>query len=373
MKIYNVINKIYGLGNGDFDYEAVYNSGYTAGYGSGFSAAEEICRYYRLRRTELTFEFLEDGSISWIDPYTQDTDNIGVRTIEYSKNGGEWTSITSVRSGSGEPVPTIPVQSGDTVQFRGNNTSYTTVSGNYSFGSGFQVITLCNVYGNIMSLIDKYNYPNMEDLSTADVLTFSRLFTSCHIVSAEDLLLPATTLQESCYDSMFLSCYNLQVPPKLPATELTMSCYYQMFMGCSALTTPPELPATTLARDCYQGMFSGCTSLTTAPELPATTLDLDCYKNMFVGCVSLVKAPVLRAEDTYSSYAGMFSNCSSLSAITCLAIEPTNPSPGGYIVTGGNWVSGVAASGIFVKHPDANWRNGPRGIPNGWTVVDAEL
>ena len=55
----------------------------------------------------------------------------------------------------------------------------------------------------------------------------------------------------------------------LPATTLANSCYGSMFKGCTSLTTAPALHATTLAESCYSNMFSGCTSLTTAPELPA--------------------------------------------------------------------------------------------------------
>ena len=53
------------------------------------------------------------------------------------------------------------------------------------------------------------------------------------------------------------------------------------------LTTAPELPATTVSDWCYGSMFEGCTSLTTAPELPATTLSEGCYDNMFRDCSSL--------------------------------------------------------------------------------------
>ena len=60
-----------------------------------------------------------------------------------------------------------------------------------------------------------------------------------------------------------------------------------MFNGCTSLTTAPELPATTLAESCYSSMFIDCTSLTTVPELPATTLANDCYHSMFYGCSNL--------------------------------------------------------------------------------------
>jgi hypothetical protein len=59
-------------------------------------------------------------------------------------------------------------------------------------------------------------------------------------------------------------------------------CYWGMFYNYSeeyntALTQAPELPATTLADYCYSSMFRDCTSLTQAPELPATTLTNRCY------------------------------------------------------------------------------------------------
>ena len=36
----------------------------------------------------------------------------------------------------------------------------------------------------------------------------------------------------------------------------------------------------------------------------------------------------------------------------------------------GEWVSGVAATGIFVKNSAATWETiGVDGIPTGWTVI----
>jgi hypothetical protein len=87
-------------------------------------------------------------------------------------------------------------------------------------------------------------------------------------------------------------------------------------------------------------MFYGCTSLTTAPQLPATTLVQSCYQNMF-------------------------SNCTSLNSITCLATAKSIS----YYTNG--WVSGVAASGTFTKAASmSSWTTGASGIPSGWTVVD---
>lgn len=69
-------------------------------------------------------------------------------------------------------------------------------------------------------------------------------------------------------------------------------------------------------------MFDGCTSLTTAPELPATTLAASCYSFMF-------------------------KNCTNLNYIK--AMFTTTPSTG-YT---NSWVSGVSATGTFVKNSAA--------------------
>lgn len=38
-----------------------------------------------------------------------------------------------------------------------------------------------------------------------------------------------------------------------------------------------------------------------------------------------------------------------------------------------NWVNNVSATGTFVKRPNATWTTGTSGIPEGWTVEDADI
>lgn len=66
------------------------------------------------------------------------------------------------------------------------------------------------------------------------------------------------------FQQMFYNCTTLTSAENLvmPATTLTSTCYNLMFSGCTALTKSPVLPATTLTNGCYNGMFNGCTSLT---------------------------------------------------------------------------------------------------------------
>jgi hypothetical protein len=62
----------------------------------------------------------------------------------------------------------------------------------------------------------------------------------------------------------------------------------------------------------------------------------------------------------------MFAGCTSLNYIKCLA---TNISALDCI---SDWVSGVAASGTFIKDQSmSDWTTDESGIPSGWTVEDA--
>ena len=209
--------------------------------------------------------------------------------------------------------------------------------------------------------------PELPAITLADNC-YNGMFSGCTSLTTAPVL-PATTLTEYCYNEMFHGCTSLTTAPVLSATTLTEYCYSHMFDGCTSLTTAPELPATTLANHCYYYMFNGCTSLTTAPELPATTLEYSCYSYMFAGCTSLIKAPELPATTIqYASYCynGMFQDCRNLNYIK--AMFTTTPSTN-YT---SNWVSGVSATGTFVKNSAATWNvTGNSGIPTGWTVETA--
>lgn len=286
MKIYVPSINIKGL-NKEPDYEAIFASGYSAGYEDGYES------YPCLKKMPLTVEVLSAGTIYWRGTRT--------RTIQYKKNKNDWTDITS--SSAGAP---IDVAAGDIVKFRGSNPSY----------EGSQLVLQngsFNLLGNIMSLINATNFSSIKTLTTPN--TFKNFFLEdTGIIDASNLLLPATTLTQTCYLNMFRGCTSLTAAPSiLPATTLESNCYQTMFCECTSLTSAPELPATTLANNCYQQMFAACTSLTTAPELPATTLAEDCYWSMFYGCGSLTGAPALPAMTLAEGcYREMFRGCFNL-------------------------------------------------------------
>ena len=301
----------------------------TATY-SGFTTTGNVTAYQEAfdpSKEYLTFNILSAGTIKWTTSRFS-----AARTIDYKLNNGEWTSITSTTEGV-----VINVNTGDKIQFRGNNGAY---SEGFSEFNSFGGSALFEAEGNIMSLTEGDYFKNK--LSIGSIYTFVALFRGCaNLVSAENLILPATRVGESCYSNMFDGCTSLTTAPELPATTLDARCYQFMFAGCTSLTTAPALPATTLKTFCYNQMFRDCTSLTAAPELPATKLTETCYWGMFRGCTSL-------------------------NYIKCLAT----------IISARNctidWVSGVSSTGTFVKSPNmTEWTTGVDGIPEGWTVTNA--
>ena len=251
----------------------------------------------------LTFDIISGGTVVFS---LRRNNTAYTKTISASTDNGQtWTEMQSRYRQS---ASTINVSAGDRVIFKGTNAAYGNSQNYSSMFSGSTAYF--NVEGNIMSLIYGDDFRGQTTLT--EDYTFRTLFEYTNVISAENLILPATTLADICYGAMF----------------------YQ----CTSLTTPPELPAMTLADFCYASMFYRCSSLTTAPELPATALTEYCYASMFYACTNL-------------------------NYIKCLA---TNISANG--CTQG-WVDHVAGNGTFVKASSMNdWPTGTSGIPEGWTI-----
>lgn len=244
----------------------------------------------------MIIESLEDNLIVSIEGRSEKTN-----LIEYSLNGKDWNYLNF-----GETTP--PIHEKEVILFKGTYTydSRTLIK--------FVISKKCRLKGNCMAILgDDYAIKNKTLKMHNNA--FYLLFADCPIESISEDFLPATTLGDYCY--------------------------YSMFDNCTSLTTAPALPATSLATYCYGLMFSGCTSLTTAPELPATTLVSSCYYYMFENCKSLNYIKALFTTTPSSSYTG-------------------------------NWVKGVASTGTFVKNRDATWNvTGVDSIPSGWTVQTA--
>ena len=200
----------------------------------------------------------------------------------------------------------ISLNIGDKCYWKGDNNSFSESNWIYI---GFSSTGKVYANGNIMSLLDS----TCESLTIPTNSCFRKLFYDSKILSCPEL--PATTLANNCYQSMFSGCNLLTTPPKLPAMTLVSDCYSYMFNNCASLEVAPDLQATTLAENCYYGMFS-YSGLIETPKLPAMTLANECYREMFNNCKSLVKVNELPATTLANyCYYSMFMECTSLTMI----------------------------------------------------------
>lgn len=145
------------------------------------------------------------------------TISLSINSCEYCVDGdGDWKRLLA-------NTETKTINTGQTLSFRGELTPV----GYRGIGT-FTISKKCNLRGNCMSMLFGDNAADNYSLSGKDYV-FYELFNNNEIINVSPDFLPATTLADSCY--------------------------YSMFEGCISLTTAPELPATTLALGCYQCMF----------------------------------------------------------------------------------------------------------------------
>lgn len=142
--------------------------------------------------------------------------------FQYSVDSGQtWSNLAN--SGS-----TTSVNSGQTIMFKATGLTPNTFDGIGTLNPSVSA----SVQGNTMSLVYGDNFIDQTEISNYQ---FRNLFAASNITSAENLILPATTLKQYCYADMFNGCDRLTTAPVLPATTLVNSCYYGMFLGCTSL------------------------------------------------------------------------------------------------------------------------------------------
>lgn len=217
----------------------------------------------------LTFTFNEAGALYWTDRHITQTS----RTIEYSLNGGPWTSVTSDYYGSGSSshrgTLITNVASRDVVKVRGLNNTYCIYSAGSWYYQFFHSTANYSLSGNIMSLIYGENFKQNEtSFPSGSSYNFSCMFydmigingnNNTQLEDIDGLVMPATTLRQSCYESMFQGCTNLVTAPLLPATAGVTDCYKNMFNGCSSLTTVKSMlhdPSTSYTSGWLSGVNS---------------------------------------------------------------------------------------------------------------------
>ena len=165
-------------------------------------------------------------------------------SIYYSlDNGNTWRTLSS----SGD----IHLNTGDKVLFKNNLI-------NHYLSDVYSTCNI-NVYGNIMSLIYGDNFVGQSIIFAR--YQFANMFNiNTNLKNASNLILPATTLTESCYKGMFSGCTSLITAPELPATILVDSCYEEMFKGCTNLSYIKCLATDISATNCTYNWVNNVSS-----------------------------------------------------------------------------------------------------------------
>lgn len=199
----------------------------------------------------LTFTFLEAGKFYWVDAHVTQTS----RTIQWTRTPNDessWQNVTSSYDGAGESLTDThegtkiaDVVMGDKIYVRGTNATYCIKSGLTYYYNFFRTSAAYELSGNIMSLTWGSDFVGKTAFQSGSTFTFCSLFnnpqlgtdSNMSLESVDGLVMPATTLVTSCYESMFQGCKNLVSAPFLPATAGATDCYKNMYKNCSALTT----------------------------------------------------------------------------------------------------------------------------------------
>ncbi len=217
---------------------------------------------------------------------------------------------------------------GDSVQFWNSATRLGTSSSNYC---SFVLTGTISARGNVLSLI---NFSR-----NCYAWSFYQLFNDNHalITSPE---IPADTLGESCCRRMLRNT-NITEAPDIRGTLLVYTCCYDMLAYCKSLLRFPRFSTNTVNGMALYSMCAYDTSLTSANLEPIEEVKTDSLTYLFYGCKSLNEISVGFTSWTHNGY-----SCTK------------------------SWVSGVAASGTFIKPTALPEEYGVDRIPTGWTVVN---
>lgn len=217
--------------------------GQNGGGGDDNPYAREYLTVTAVGRTRVRVSFTGGGSSTW--SYSTD-------------NGSTWTSANS-----GSYTPYLEI--GESVLIKAN--------GFLADSSGSVNITgdaLFDISGNIMSLLYGDNFLGKTTLLSS--YQFAAMFLgNSNVRDASNLVLPATTLTDYCYYSMFFYCANLTGVPALPAATLTEGCYSQMFQLSSNVNRIECLATDISATNCLRNWVSGVAASGTFVKAPTMT------------------------------------------------------------------------------------------------------
>ena len=338
-----------------------------------------------------------------------------VVTLEYSTDGVNWQEWQAVND-----VRTYTIPANGKFYLRGNNAAFGQNANGYDYHQ-FASTGNIEAHGSIMTLLDKTG----ASTSFATSGTFKSLFQNMTTLKTTPDM-PATTLTNSCYASMFKGSGITQTP-ELPATNILTSSYYQTFMNCTSLTKAGKMTINSFTgtNNCRE-MYSGCANLTDISGITINTTNIAPYsfKLTFQNCTSLTKAvPMTIAQVGEFAFDSCYDGCSALTDISGVHITAASAGEGSFKIMfkgtaitespdlssiktlhaatnngsfsfmfqncanlnkvtvgcstwdtnyANSWLSGVAASGTFMNLGSATIPTGNSGIPSGWVELKSK-
>lgn len=185
-------------------------------------------------------------------------------TIETSTDTSNWETLGTI--GLGDPYElTAQLQPNDKLYIRATANGWCEYFDGEGMPVGGTISGISKVGGNIMSLIYGSSFTGNETTFPSNsTANFAGLFSGYStgvsnrcLISASELILPAITLTERCYHSMFAYCDLLTSAPELPATTLADSCYRLMFNTCVSLNYIKCLATDISASNCIDRWVDG--------------------------------------------------------------------------------------------------------------------
>ena len=231
------------------------------------------------KATPLTFLPQDDGKITvtFYNGITLAGD------IHFTINDGQEQTIAKNTAGAYD----IEVKKGDVVQLYSINTSLGggavagTRGGTRAIDEGAKYINIrpsmkTEIFGNVTSLLKGKD--GLEGATAIEAKNaFYGLFAGAEnlVNNAErQLVLPATTLTEGCYQDMFNGCKGIEKAPVLPAPKLEKGCYQEMFAGCSKLNYVKCLATDISAEGCTKNWLTNAGTEATGEKVLETLVPM---------------------------------------------------------------------------------------------------
>ena len=212
--------------------------------------------------------------------------------IHYTINDGQEQTIAKNTTGAydiqAKKAFDIEVKKGDVVQLYSQNSALGGGSSSAAraltraVDEGAKYINIrpsmkTEIFGNVMSLLKGKD--NLEGATAIEAKNaFYGLFAGAeNLVNNADrqLVLPATTLTEGCYDNMFSGCKGIEKAPELPAPTLVKDCYQEMFAGCSKLKYVKCLATDISAENCTKGWLTNAGTEATGEKVLETLIPME--------------------------------------------------------------------------------------------------